>query len=813
MAFSQVKSRLGTEIERAWRRIYLSFATGRRSAVACSRSCLLMLWRIQYRTGTEIELAFCRTTLLIAAGRRSAVACWQSCLLMLWRIRHRTGAEIELVCCRITLLIAAGRRSAVASWRDCRLTLSRMRSRAGTEIERVLRRLSLLIAAGCLSAVARSRDCLLVLSRIKSRVEMEIERALRRLSRSIAARRLSAAARSRGGRPMASSRAGVGAGTEIEQAFRLCRASLVMVFVLSFFVNLLALTVPLYLLHVYDHVLASRSIDTLVMLTLIVVAALAVHATLEALRRAMLARIGVWLDDRLQAAVLISAVQSALRSDPAAAAQAWRDLSGLRSFFGVNACTALFDLPFTPIFILAMMLVHPLLGVMSLLASVALFGLALLNEIVTRKPFSRASAAWVASQHRFESLLRNVEAISAMGMLPGVARLVNDDQVIAKEAQRSAAARASAIQALARFIRLLAQVLVMACAAWLVIGHDISPAAIFAATLLLGRSLGPVESAIGTWKAVSGARLGYGRLRKIMAAVPPTRRTMKLPRPNGQLSVEQVTFMPPGADMPALRRLSFAINPGEVLGVIGPSGAGKSTLGRLIAGTIAPTAGHVRLDAADIGIWLSSGGHRHFGYLPQDIELFGGTVRDNISRLQEAPADDVIGAAAMVGLHETIMRLPMGYETDIGEGGMRLSGGQRQRLGLARALFGQPRLIVLDEPNASLDAEGEVALRQAIQEMRRLGSTIVIIAQRLGILNMADKILVLHNGTVDAFGNRKDVADKIRAGRTSLPVKPQQIVVNGRGQKRSSDPSTSGPSALRTEETRMAKDGLERAVS
>jgi len=772
MAFSRIMSRVETEIERAWRRLCLAVAVGRRSTVACSRSCLLMLSRISSRTETEIEQTLCRLYLLIAARRRSAVACARSCFLMLTRMRSRAGTEIEQALRRISLLIAAGRRSAAAGSRSGRLMLFRMRSRAGAELEQALRRLYLLIAVG----------------------------------------RSSAAARSRGGRPMASSRTNSRAGTEVEQAFMLCRASLVVVFVISFFVNLLALTVPLYLLHVYDHVLASRSIDTLVMLTLIVVAALAVHATLEALRRAMLARIGVWLDDRLQASVLISAVQSALRSDAAAAAQAWRDLSGLRSFFGGSACTALFDLPWTPIFILAMILVHPLLGAISLLASVVLFGLAMLNEIVTRRPFARASAAWVASQHRFESLLRNVEAISAMGMLPGVARLVNDDQVVAKEAQLSAAARASAIQALARFIRLLAQVIVMACAAWLVILHDISPAAIFAATILLGRSLGPVESAIGTWRAVSGARLGYGRLRKIMAAAPQPRKVMKLPRPNGQLSVEQVTFMPPGADTATLRRLSFVINPGEVLGVIGPSGAGKSTLGRLIAGTIAPTGGHVRLDAADIGIWLASGGHRHFGYLPQDIELFGGTVRDNIARLQEAEPDDVIGAAAMVGLHEMIMRLPMGYETDIGEGGMRLSGGQRQRLGLARALFGHPRLIVLDEPNASLDTEGEAALRQAIQEMRHRGATIVIIAQRLGILNMADKILVLDNGAMDAFGSRKDVAGKIRAGRTSLPVKPQQIVVADRGQDRPGGRGASKPSPLWTQEGFIAGEGSGRTV-
>lgn len=572
--------------------------------------------------------------------------------------------------------------------------------------------------------------------------------------------------------------------TEIERAFDLCKPSLLLVFVLSFFVNLLALTVPLYLLQIYDHVLSSRSIDTLTMLTLIVIAALAVNATLDALRRSMLSRVGSWLDDRLQAPVLIAAVQSALRGDPAAAAQAWRDIGGLRGFFAGTACTALFDLPWTPIFLLAMILVHPLLGMIGLAASIVLIGLALLNEMVTRKLFARSSAAWVESQHRFGSLLRNVEAISAMGMLPGVARMLHDDQYQAKQAQLAATGRATVIQAVARFVRLLAQVIVMACAAWLVILHDINPAAIFATSILLGRSLGPVEGAINTWKAVTSARLSYDRLRRILATAPKSRKAMQLPRPNGQLSIEQLTFMPPGAEAPALRRLTFVINPGEVLGVVGASGAGKSTLGRLIAGTISPTAGHIRLDNADVSIWLASGGHHYFGYLPQDIELLGGTVRENIARLQEAHPDDVIAAASMVGMHDMIMGLPRGYDTDIGDGGMRLSGGLRQRLGLARAFFGQPRVLVLDEPNASLDAEGEDALRQAIQEMRNRGSTVIIIAQRLGILNMADKVLVLDKGTVNAFGNRRDIAEKIRNGRTSIPVRRPRITAAARSVRR-----------------------------
>ncbi|MGE7417905.1 type I secretion system permease/ATPase [Methylobacterium tarhaniae] len=570
--------------------------------------------------------------------------------------------------------------------------------------------------------------------------------------------------------------------TEVETAFQACRPSLALVFCLSFFVNLMALTVPLYLLQVYEHVLSSRSLDTLIHLTLIVVVALAVHAVLEVLRREMLACIGDWLEERLQPAVMTGTVAAAMRGDPTAASQAWRDLGNVRSFFSGNSVTALFDLPWTPIFILAMVLVHPLLGLIGLVGSLVLFLFALINELVTRKPFARASATTIASQHRLEAMLRNAEAISAMGMLPGVARALHNDHDEAKIAQDRAGRRASIIQACARFVRLLTQVSVLAAAAWLVISSDLSAGAIFPASMLLGRALGPVESAIGTWKAVTTVRLGYGRLQKILAAVPARPKGMSLPKPKGALSVEQVSYIPRGSDTATLRRVTITVEPGEVLGVVGPSGAGKSTLGRLIAGTIRPNGGHVRLDGADIGIWLSSGGHRHLGYLPQDVELFAGTVCENIARLGEADSKDVIAAAALVGLHETIMRLPQGYDTDIGEDGARLSGGQKQRLGLARAFFGDPSLVVLDEPNAALDPEGEMALREAIGTLRTRGTTVIVIAQRLGILSVADKVLVLDNGCVNAFGARRDVVARIKDGRTAIPVrKPDVITVKSTG--------------------------------
>lgn len=585
--------------------------------------------------------------------------------------------------------------------------------------------------------------------------------------------------------------------TEIERALRACRGSFALVAALSFCTNLLALTMPLYLLHVYDHVLASRSLDTLLMLSIIAVAAILLTSVLEGLRKEMLARVGTWLDDVLQPTVLAAAVDEAQRNNPTGASQAWRDLANLRSFFGGSAAVSLFDLPWTPIFVLAMVLLHPLLGLFGIIGAVVLFLLALANEGLTRRPLGIASAAIASTQHRLDALLRNAEAISAMGMLPGVARMLQKEQMEAREAQRSANQRSAAIQSVSKFVRMFTQILVMATATWLVINRDVSPAAIFVCSILLGRALGPVESAIGTWKAVTAVRLGYQRLHRMMTQSQDAHHAMELPPPVGRLDIETVSYLPPGADYAVVRRVNLSVQPGEVIGVIGPSGAGKSTLGRLIAGTLQPSAGHVRLDGADIAIWLAAGGHRHLGYLPQNVELFDASVRENISRLQQSDPEPIIAAAKLVGLHDTIMRLPRGYDTNIGEGGMRLSGGQRQRVGLARAFFGEPKLVVLDEPNAALDAEGEEALRVAVETMRARGTTIVIIAQRLGILSAADKVLILNGGAIDAFGDRRDVVAKIKLGHTAIPVKKQPVINGSLAQVPANDTAARkpGPSA------------------
>jgi len=565
--------------------------------------------------------------------------------------------------------------------------------------------------------------------------------------------------------------------SDVHKALRACRGAFGIIMAFSLAINLLMLATPLYMMQVFDRVLGSRSGDTLVMLTLITVLAIAVLALLDAIRAQMLVRIGNWLDDRLGPTVFAGALRAALRGDPARASQGLRDLGTMRGFLTGPTVTPLLDAPWAPIFIIALFALHPMLGLIGLGGGVVLFGLALVNEIVTKHPLRRANLAASKTHQRAEAALRNAEVIRAMGMGEGVLRLWRRDSAGTNEAQRAAGTRGGVILALSKFSRLLVQTVILGAGAWLVIHQEASAGAMFASSFLLGRALAPVENAIGTWKSLVAARLAHRRLDELVSALPDEAKGMELPRPVGELVVERLVFVPPGADEPTLRGVGFELAPGEVLGIIGPSAAGKSTLARLIAGTWSPTAGKVRLDGADIAVWHDSGGSQHVGYLPQDIELFAGTVRDNIARLGDATPTAVIEAAKLVGLHEIIMRLPRGYNSEIGEAGLRLSGGQRQRIGLARAVFGRPRLVVLDEPNASLDHEGEEALHHAIARLKEVGTTVVMIAHRPSVLGLADKLLVLRNGTVDAYGSRAEVIAKLNVPganrRAAVPMQKQ----------------------------------------
>ncbi len=565
--------------------------------------------------------------------------------------------------------------------------------------------------------------------------------------------------------------------SDVHKALRACRGAFGIIMAFSLAINLLMLATPLYMMQVFDRVLSSRSGDTLVMLTLITVLAIGVLALLDAIRSQMLVRIGNWLDDRLGPTVFAGALRAALRSDPARASQGLRDLGTMRGFITGPTVTPLLDAPWAPIFIIALFALHPMLGLIGLGGGVVLFGLALINEFVTKQPLRRANLAASKTHQRAEAALRNAEVIRAMGMGEGVLRLWRRDSAGTHEAQRAAGTRGGVILALSKFFRLLVQTVILGAGAWLVIHQEASAGAMFASSFLLGRALAPVENAISTWKSLVAARLAHRRLDELVSALPDEAKGMELPRPVGELVIERLVFVPPGADEPTLRGVGFELAPGEVLGIIGPSAAGKSTVARLIAGTWSPTAGKVRLDGADIAVWHDSGGSQHVGYLPQDIELFAGTVRDNIARLGDASPTAVIEAAKLVGLHEIIMRLPRGYNSEIGEAGLRLSGGQRQRIGLARAVFGRPRLVVLDEPNASLDHEGEEALHHAIARLKEVGTTVVMIAHRPSVLGLADKLLVLRNGTVDAYGSRAEVIAKLNAPganrRAAVPMQKQ----------------------------------------
>lgn len=552
--------------------------------------------------------------------------------------------------------------------------------------------------------------------------------------------------------------------TPLEATLRACVGSLGLVFAYSCSYNLLLLAPSIYLLQIYDRVLSSRSADTLLMLTLIVAFTVVVGGVLDALRRAAMGRIGAWLEERLRPAVLSACFDYAYRSDPARASEAFRDLTTLRQFAESGASSMLFDVLWSPLFLIVLFLVHPLLGAIGAVSALLLFGLGFAGDFVTAAPMARSAAALTRSHGRFGMAVANVHLIRAMGMLDGAARLVHQAAQDARSEHEVVQRRNEIVMLISKPVRALAQVLIMGSAAWLVLEGSKSPAIIFATSLLFGRMLAPIEGAIAGWKAFAMASAAYHRLNGVMAAVNPVADIKDLSDgPKGSLVVNNVGVAPPGSGHLTLKGVSFRLAPGECLGIIGPSGSGKSTLGKIIAGISAPTAGSVLLDGVDVLSLRDSGGGRRLGYLPQDIDLFGETVKDIIARLDGADLQKVIEAAKLTGLHEMIIRLPKAYDTAVVGGGANLSRGFRQRLGVARAFFGDPHLVVLDEPNASLDYFGERVLFEAIERMKAANTTVVIITHRLGILAATNKLAIMQGGTVSAFGDSKEIFERYLA--------------------------------------------------
>ena len=556
------------------------------------------------------------------------------------------------------------------------------------------------------------------------------------------------------------------ASDSLADAVRECKSGFIVVAVFSAFLNLLMLTAPLYMLQVFDRVLTSRSTDTLMALSLIAGAALLALALLDGVRGFALIKVGDWLDQKLGHRLLHASVGDAIRADGASSTQGLRDLATFRGFVGGPSLLPLMDTPWTPLFVAVIFALSPVLGWMAVVGAIVLLGLAIANEFATREPSKRAGAAQLEALEQAEAAARNADSIEAMGMLGELTRRWTRDNINARQSQATSARRTGAITSASKFVRLSLQVAMLGVGALLVIHNELTPGGMIAATILLGRALAPVDQAINSWKSLLAARGAYHRLKSQLVASAVSAPSMSLPRPSGIVACEGVTFTHASSTEPVLKGIKFDLPAGKALGLIGPTASGKTTLARLMVGILRPQLGFVRLDGMDVSQWHASDRGQHIGYVPQDVELFSATIRENIARMADGDSETVVEAAKLAGVHDLILRLPQGYETQIGRAGAALSGGQRQRIALARALYGDPRLVVLDEPNSNLDQPGLEALLGAIGELKQRSTTLIVIAHQPAIVHQVDYLIVLGDGVVQMAGPRDEVIAKVSTTQT-----------------------------------------------
>jgi PrtD family type I secretion system ABC transporter len=532
----------------------------------------------------------------------------------------------------------------------------------------------------------------------------------------------------------------------------------------------LALTVPaLYMLQVFDRVFASRSVETLVMLGLAALLALAVAFVMDRSRGRLLAQAGRCVEDALAAPALDGALRGAAGGSGQVPAASLPDIARLRQFLAGPAVQALFDAPWLPVYLLLIFALHPLLGWTALLAGAALFALGWGSERALRADTEQATAGAHHAGRRIDALLRNAEVLVGMRMLSQAVAGWQAAHGQVQQAQDRQAANGATLAALGRALRQVVQVLMLALGAWLVVAGHASPGIMIAATLLLGRALQPVEHLIAGWKSLLEVRAAWARLQQTPCNAAPAA-GVRLPEPRGALALERVSLVIDPQRAPLIRNLSLGVAPGECLGLVGPSASGKTTLLRLMLGLRRPTTGAVRLDGVELAHWPEAQWAEAVGYLPQDVELFAGTVAQNIARLGPVDGERLLAAARLAGVHELIARLPQAYDTELGDGGAVLSGGQRQRIALARALYGAPKLVVLDEPNASLDAEGEAALAAALVALKQAGTTVVLVSHRPALMRHADTVAVLRDGALEVAGPRDAVLARL-AGATVHPLR------------------------------------------
>lgn len=551
--------------------------------------------------------------------------------------------------------------------------------------------------------------------------------------------------------------------------------------VFSLAINIALLAPSLYMLQVFDRVLASRSDETLLMLTIATAGALLMALALDYLRGLLLQRSGALLDRTLGRRVLVALIRNASNIQRRENLHGLRDVATLRGFLTGSGVISLFDAPWGLVFVALIFLFHPLMGIVALTGMLTLLVLALINERMNRKKLESVQEQARRAGQYIDRGMANADVLNSMGMtVPFVERWhALNDEVIANSLATSRVM--SGVTSLSRFVRQTIQVAVMGTGAWLVIDQHLTPGIMIAATILLGRALAPVESVIGNWNNFVLARAAWGRMKPFLDQDEAAART-SLPVPRGELSVEAVTLAGRTAMQTILRQVSFQLPAGQSLAIVGPSASGKSSLARLLAGVWAPTHGNVRVDGADVRQLVASGHGRHIGYLPQDVELFPGTIAENIARLGAVDADRVVAAAQRAQVHELILRLPEGYDTRIGQTDYILSGGQMQRIGLARALYDEPALVILDEPNANLDADGEASLVRCIRQITHDGVTVVMVTHKPSLLECIDRVLVLRDGRVEAYGPREELLARIAPQRVA-PVPPISPVPPTRAQE------------------------------
>ncbi|MBM1768784.1 type I secretion system permease/ATPase, partial [Sulfitobacter geojensis] len=570
--------------------------------------------------------------------------------------------------------------------------------------------------------------------------------------------------------------------TPLSQAYGKFRAVFGATVLFSFFSNILMFVGPLYMLQVYDRVLASRNEFTLVMISGIAVALLVAYGLLEFIRSKLLVRAGLQFDDMLANPAFNRVIRHQLASPNSGAHATLQDIDRVREFMTGQGILAFFDAPWVPLFLALCFAFHPWLGMVATVGALIIFALALANEFATRGLLAEAGNANAGASHFVNTTVQNAEVIRALGMEKQLTNrwVAQHDDVLDKQAKASG--RAGAIMASTKFVRMSLQIAILGMGAYLAILQEISPGIMIAASIVMGRALAPVEQAVGQWKQFVAARQAHKRLTNIFGSLNDEEDRMQLPDPKGNLSVQGLVATAPGAKAGAsgakpalLKGITFSVNQGEVLAVIGPSGSGKSTLVRHLVGAAQPAGGSVRLDGTELHHWDAEQLGRHMGYMPQDVKLFRGSVAENISRfIPDAGDAEVTAAAQLSGAYDMIQTLAEGYDTDVGDGGQSLSGGQRQRVGLARAVFRMPNLVVLDEPNSNLDAQGEQALAACIQELKKQGKTVVLVTHKANLLALTDKTLMLVGGSVEKFGPTREMFAQQAQAQQQLQAQKEQ---------------------------------------